>query len=380
MFFDIGKAIMDTINTVANTINEANQANQRNQDGKKPMNDAPHADADSKQETHRRTSSNFNTQNRYTPSLDFGRVWRFNRSLLSPQDQGLYDAINEATARCVPSVRFRCSGAPDPNYLMQVTLALIEDDPSLFYVDSAITVKTMGDMVELQFKYNRYLKDKDGYYQRMKDVAKKVYETRVRNCTTVYDAELAIHDYLVQTVTYDKTDDVGAHSPVGPLLDGRGVCEGISEAFCFIASACGIKTSMMSGMLGNERHRWNILEIDGQRYHLDVTSDLGGLHAFFNCNDEKIRQTHSFEKKSDCRSMDYNYYKMNNALFNNVNDAQEYLMRNARNVPSSFELMLERKADPNQIGKAVQMGLRRSASINIMSSNNGCYRISLASR
>jgi len=382
--FDLGKAILDAIGAVATEIEKQQnqQQSQKQSQEELPKHMAPEDRASTKTATKTRTtaatkvdSSNFNTGANYVPSLDFNRVWRFNRTLLSKQDQSLYDAIQTATANCIPSVRIRCSDTPDPNHLMQVTLALIEDDPSLFYIDSGITVRTMGDQAEIQFKYNRYLNQKDKYYEQMKAVATKVYNSRVKKCSTVYEAELAIHDYFTENVTYDNSDDVGAHSPVGPLLTNKGVCEGISEAYCFIACACGIKTSMISGMLNKERHRWNLVEIEGKKYHLDVTSDLSGLHAFFNCNDNKIRQTHSFEKKSNCRSMDMNYYNVNNAMFSNINDATGYLRKQAGNAPSTFEFMLDDQADPQLIGKAVQSGLRRNATINITSSNNGCYRI-----
>ncbi len=382
--FDLGKAIFDAINTVANEVQKQQNLQKQRQaqeaEEELPKHMAPESSSAKKTASPQPAvskvdSSDFNTGVKYTPSLDFNRVWRFNRTLLSKQDQSLYDAIQAATTNCIPSVRIRCSSTPHPNHLMQVTLALIEDDPSLFYIDSGITVRTQGDLAEIQFKYNRYLDQKDKYYEQMKNVAKKVYESRVRRCSTVYEAELAIHDYLTENVTYDNSDEVGAHSPVGPLLTNKGVCEGISEAFCFIACACGIKTSMISGMLNKERHRWNLVEIGGKKYHLDVTSDLSGMHAFFNCSDNKIRQTHSFEKKSNCRSMDMNYYSVNGANFSSLNDAAGFLRDNAANAPKTFEFMLDSAADPQMIGKAIQSGLRRNASIKITSSNNGCYRV-----
>ncbi len=380
--FDLGKAIFDAINTVATEI----QKQQNQQQTRQTQQDSAPKQASQVKTTSKTQSapvkkvdaSDFNTGHDYTPSLDFNRVWRFNRTLLSKQDQGLYDAIQAATTNCIPAVRIKCDSTPDPNHLMQVTLALIEDDPSLFYIDSGITVRTQGDLAEIQFKYNRYLDKKDEYYKQMKAVATKVYNSRVKNCSTVYEAELAIHDYFTENVTYDNSDDVGAHSPVGPLLTNKGVCEGISEAYCFIACACGIKTSMVSGMLNKERHRWNLVEIEKKKYHLDVTSDLKGLHAFFNCDDNKIRQTHSFEKKSNCRSMDMNYYQVNNSKFSNIDDAAGYLRRQAQNSPATFEFMLDSQADPQAIGRAVQSGLRRRASISITSTNNGCYKVTIS--
>ena len=375
--FDLGKAIMDAVGTIAKTIEEESrkQEAQKKEAAEKsaPQTDHPHV-ADSAPRTEKAPA--FNTQAKYVPSFEFGRVWRFNRTLLSAQDQSLYDAINAATSRCIPSVKIACDGTPDVQHLMAVTLALIEDDPSLFYVDSGITVKYNGRVAEIEFKYNRFMDGKDQYLDLMKKKARNIYETRVKNCSTTYEAELAIHDYFIETMTYDGSDDVAAHSMAGPLITGKGVCEGISEAYCFVANACGIKTSMMSGKLENENHRWNIVEIGGKRYHLDVTSDLGGMHAFFNCSDEKLRETHSFEKKSNCRATDLSYYTVNRSNFSTMKDAEAFLRQNAANVPSSFEFRVESGADAQSIGRAIQSGLRRNARISITSKST-CYKVDL---
>ena len=58
---------------------------------------------------------------------------------------------------------------------------------------------------------------------------------------------LAIHDFITESVTYDKSDPEIAYNPLGPLLWHKGVCEGISEAFTFLANACGLKVAMTSG-------------------------------------------------------------------------------------------------------------------------------------
>jgi hypothetical protein len=220
------------------------------------------------------------------------------------------------------------------------------------------------------------MRNKDEYLSRMKAVATKIYESRIKNCTDAFSAELAIHDYFTGNVVYDGSDDVAAHSMTGPLLTGKGVCEGIAEAYCFVANACGLKTTMMSGKLEGVGHRWNIVEIEGRRYHLDVTSDLGGLHAFFNCNDTRMRQTHEFDKKCDCRSMEYNYYSVARTRFDDMNEAETFIRQSAASVPSSFEFMVESNPDPQSIGKAVQGGLRKSARISI-TSKNGCYKVDL---
>ena len=128
--------------------------------------------------------------------------------------------------------------------------------------------------------------------------------------------------------------------------------------------------------MNKDKHRWNIVEIEGRTYHLDVTSDLSGMHAYFNCSDDRIRRTHALDYEYGCSSMTHNFYVMNGSDFGSLEEAGPYIRQMSGIVPGSFEFTIEKKTDTQSILETIQCGLRESANITV-SSNNGCFRVTL---
>lgn len=90
----------------------------------------------------------------------------------------------------------------------------------------------------------------------------------------------AVHDYLIANVTYDQehfaneiqglpNPDEEPHYIESTLLDGMAVCSGYASSFRAFMELHGIHTEYVY----NLDHGWNIVEIDGKWYHVDVTWD-----------------------------------------------------------------------------------------------------------
>lgn len=314
----------------------------------------------------------FPSRGEFTPDLDFGRYWRLNYSLLSAEERKAYEDMETAIRRGFSSVQVELP--PDNARLMNIAKSLIEDNWSLFYVDTSITVVTEPGRVDVCFRYNRFREEREKHLERMKEVARNVFETRVKGCSTAYDAEMAIHDWIIENVKYDSSDPELAHSPLGPLLYGKGVCEGISEAFCFLACSCGLKAAMASGKLRSGNHRWNVIELDGERYHLDVTSDLSGLHAYFNCSDKTIGRSHTGFKRFGCNSDRLNYYVLNGARFVNACDATAFIRDNSA-AGAMFEFMVENGVMPQEVTRIVRTGAGGHVTVTTTHVDHRYYRV-----
>lgn len=95
-----------------------------------------------------------------------------------------------------------------------------------------------------------------------------------------------VHDYLVDTVSYDRTvskDNI--YNIYGALNNGVSVCEGYARAFKYILDGMEIPCIIAVGVGTNnagesEDHAWNYVRIAGRWYAVDVTWDdpiiLGG--------------------------------------------------------------------------------------------------------
>jgi uncharacterized repeat protein (TIGR04076 family) len=315
------------------------------------------------------------TDGDFVPTLDFNRYWRLNYSLLSAEDRKAYEALEEGIRRGFPSIKVDLP--PDTDRITAIVKALVNDNWSLFYIDTGATVVKDPEGVYVCFHYNRFKEDRENWMKAMKDVARNVFELRVKDCRTRYDAEMAIHDFITESVTYDKSDPEIAYNPLGPLLWHKGVCEGISEAFTFLANACGLKVAMTSGKLKGGSHRWNIIELDNKRYNLDVTSDLGGLHGCFNCSDAVLAKTHTGMPKLGCNSDDMNFYKLNGSMFKMAHEASKYIeTQAAKGSGTMFEFMVEYGVNPSEVTRIAKKGAGNRG-MTVTNQNSINYRITI---
>lgn len=113
----------------------------------------------------------------------------------------------------------------------------------------------------------------------------------------------AIHDFICTQVRYDKLKKPYSHEITGPLGHGIGVCEGMAKTVKALCDALGIWCMVViSGANPEEgvkyRHAWNIVQLNGQYYHLDATFDRSlsrdGLirYDYFNQSDAAIFRDH----------------------------------------------------------------------------------------
>ena len=151
---------------------------------------------------------------------------------------------------------------------------------------------------------------------RVKELAFMIDEflyDNISDSMSEYQKERAIHDYIVQNTTYTyvrKKEGFGSpkYTPYGVLLDHKAVCQGYAEAFELLCACCNIKCYVVTGQATNKKgtdgHAWNIVELDGNWYHVDVTWDdpvpekyqNGISHEYFNVSDEFISQDHEWDR------------------------------------------------------------------------------------
>lgn len=90
------------------------------------------------------------------------------------------------------------------------------------------------------------------------------------------DKALALHDWLTDHAYYDLT--YSYYDEDGVLLYGTGVCDSYSKAYKILLDRIGIDNFRITGEAINqsgvrESHSWNVVKIDGEWTHIDVTWD-----------------------------------------------------------------------------------------------------------
>ncbi len=194
---------------------------------------------------------------------------------------------------------------------------VIKDNPEVFYLD--YETSTYWSNGKLEFKY---MDSKDNILEQKAMISAKVdyvLEQIIKPDMTELEKELAIHDYIVLNTQYDvvnfnkNTIPNPSYNINGILLNGIGVCEGYAKTFKLMLDRVGIESTIVEGPKIN--HAWNIVKIDNQYYHVDVTWDdpvpdrRGKVsHSYFNVSDRNLSKgEHIWDKEAypKCSSEQY---------------------------------------------------------------------------
>lgn len=141
-----------------------------------------------------------------------------------------------------------------------------------------------------------------------------------------FEKEIIIHDRLSYDVEYSKLEDLprAYHTAEGTLLENVGVCDSFTKALQLIYNKAGIDSIIVLGTLDNSPHAWNLVKIEDDWYHVDLTSshsmyDETGIvnHAYFNLDDETMKKFCTMDNEEllpDAYESKYNYYEYNNLI------------------------------------------------------------------
>ncbi|MCL2342213.1 MAG: hypothetical protein FWC53_04155 [Firmicutes bacterium] len=169
--------------------------------------------------------------------------------------------------------------------------------PSFSISGLGITSSVAKDMY-LEFVYMNpgyfYISDKDyattsstvtiSYYSELTTKTAKdafVAETdkllaTIPSTATPLEKVILVHDYIALNTmyAYDAAGNLDSHhSAYHALVDHRSTCTGFSKAFSYIMNRLGVNTLVVRGSPYVD-HTWNLVKLDGNWYHIDVTHAL----------------------------------------------------------------------------------------------------------
>jgi len=218
--------------------------------------------------------------------------------------------------------------------LSTVFEALLYDDPTLLFLGLSCRVETMGTRAFFICSY-RY--DKAGYDLRMAQLNAAVQELlgKVPKNASDFEKELFVHDAIISACEYTNTGDADESSAYGALVENKASCEGYARAMKIMMDALGIPCYLLGGSASDddgrtENHMWNIIAINGEYYHVDLTwddpvspdkrSDL--RYVYFNLSDKQISRTHTnYQSVNPCTATAANYFVKKQLLFKNYDKA-----------------------------------------------------------
>lgn len=109
------------------------------------------------------------------------------------------------------------------------------------------------------------------------------------------------NDYIVQNTAYSEDTVVSAHSACAVAQEGKAVCQGYALFALKLLRALDVKAMYVVGEVYTGGHAWNLVQVDGEWYHLDTTWNdpvpdrgKGVRYDYFLINDKDLRKDHTW--------------------------------------------------------------------------------------
>ncbi len=142
--------------------------------------------------------------------------------------------------------------------------------------------------------------------------------TTVKDDMTDVEKALVVHDYMALNYKYDYDNYLNDTIPFesyrmdGLLTNKTGVCQAYAETYKYIMNLLGIDCVVVSSDSMN--HAWNIIKINNEWYHVDVTWDdpvydrIGrARHEYFLLSDSEIKNREHYGWTTNVTADDTTY-------------------------------------------------------------------------
>ncbi len=175
-------------------------------------------------------------------------------------------------------------------------------------------------------------------------LAKSFVSANIPDTMSDYEKVKAVHDFIVLTTEYDVAALTSgsiserSYSIEGVMIDHLAVCQGYTDTFQMFMNLLGIRCSSVSGYGNGTSHIWNMVWLDGNPYHIDVTFDdpifstpnpdyIG--YSYFLVPESFLADSHSFvvTDYEYCTATYYTYYRYQDGLLSSFDEFEEAFKR-----------------------------------------------------
>jgi len=241
--------------------------------------------------------------------------------------KSIYDVVRESLLNIEDEVDLsKYSKVNSSETMFKLIAGIINDTPEILYYHGG--EYWSNGILKLQYSMEKEITvaHLEELNQRVDEIIAEVIEDGMSE----YEKEKAIHDYIIENARYDSeslrnnTVPPESYSAYGVLVLGKGVCESYAKAMKLIMDRLNIETMIITGQANNIDHAWNIIKIEGEYYHVDLTwndpsMDDGSdalIYDYFNLTDEEMGKDHNWnsEEYPLCTERKYNYYYYNDLI------------------------------------------------------------------
>lgn len=223
---------------------------------------------------------------------EWGSVYRHGYEALDKKAKERYEDIVEALCHfeannASPYYFHRCDlPMVDPMYSIYNLIDDLEriqrDVPEMYILSS--TVPRSDYSTGMYYARVAYVNTPEKYLAELKQLNEiaTTLLAPIEEGMTEYERLRIIHDGFINWGDYGDMVGADAGNIRGALINKRAVCEGFARAAVYLCQRAGLKCIYVTGQLRTSsvndswgNHAWNFVEVDGQWYLMDLTSDGG---------------------------------------------------------------------------------------------------------
>lgn len=236
-----------------------------------------------------------------------GMTVRYGYDSLDKSGQNIYNLILTAMKNCDETAEIPNIDRSGKLYNRILELIRFEN-PAMFHVAGReiSRVSITAQSFDIKFSY-RYSAEEVNTMLRETEKAADRIMVQITADMDEYDIVKLFHDSLITGCRNDE-DGLYCDSVYGALVDGKALCEGYAKAFSYLCGRAGIENVVVTGNTTTD-HMWNMVKLDGNWYHVDVTWDHPSeiitdaypdavLYNYFLVSDAEIAENRTID--SDC--------------------------------------------------------------------------------
>lgn len=191
--------------------------------------------------------------------------------------------------------------------------------------------------------------------------AEKIISEIITENMSNYEKEVAVHNYLILNCEYDvdefnifKEVSEDSSTPYGVLKNKKSICLGYTKTFQLFMNMLEIECITVHSSALSEEHAWNMVKLDDEWYHVDVTWDdpipdykASPYFIFLNVTDEVMEIEHDWPRESfpKATATKYNYHTVNNLVANNQNQYKQLIKSQIKSEKKIISIICTNKID-----------------------------------
>lgn len=251
---------------------------------------------------------------------------------LGQEEQQVYDEILSTILNHQEKMML---SSMDTEVMRKAYTAVCADYGGLFWVNGYVFTKYMqGDeQVGLEFAPSYTMTEEER--QQIQQQIDKVVEQWLGNIS-ITDTDYAKVKYiyeLLSTNTEYAEEAPDSQNIISVFLNGQTVCQGYACAAQYLLKQLGIQSVIVSGTALGEAHAWNLFQMNGAYYYMDVTWGRGKYvedtvenyfvdYKYMTMTTEEMLQEHIPEGElnlPECIAVADNYYRKERAYIEEWN-------------------------------------------------------------